>query len=160
MNDDLSKEITEAIKRQLPQHVGAAIQSELEALAVVRATSKAQADKIKTLQETQTHQAAKLLSQEAFVAKEQALAKREAEVLERENKQALRDCEVKMAELRRQDAVALVSLIFKSPVYRERVTGFVPVPTEGMAPNQYGNSGFGGTVQQGAIDKTTERSAD
>ena len=68
-----------------------------------------------------------------------------AEVKASEMKQELRNAEVRFAELRRQDAVDLVKMVFKSPMFRavQSAQEVVAVPATPPTPgNQYGTSAY------------------
>lgn len=152
----LDQDILDVIKKQLPQQAGELIQSELADLDKLRADSKLFASRIDSLTREKADAMARLARADSEIRAHGALDERTSAVFLREMKQDLRDLEVKMAEQRRKDAYELVQMVFRSPVYRERVTGTIPFPVEGSPGSQYG-AGASGYASSGTIDKTTER---
>lgn len=152
----LDQEILDVIKKQLPQQAGELIQSELADLDRIRSELKISVSRADTLAREKADAMARLARADSEIKAHEDLSIRAAAVLLREQKKDLQDLEVRMAELRRKDAYELVQMVFRSPVFRERVTGMIPFPVEGSPGGQYG-SASAGYPSSGAIDKTTER---
>lgn len=155
--NEITQQITEAIKQNLPQQMGEILQAELLELSNFRKDSEALKGQVLSAGKAAKKDADTIAELRQKLEQHSALAVREASVLVREQTQALRDLEVKLSNARREEMLGLVGMVFKSPVYRSHVEGTMPVPIEGMPPSQYG-AGSGGMVGTGMVNttKTTE----
>lgn len=140
--------IKAAILQHLPAHVGEVLQAELLALKNERAAHASTKERLLTETTARKQLATALVDIDQREKGAQKILEREAAVAERENKQTLRDLEVKLSDLRRQDAVDMVKLVFRSPMFTRSISGTVPIAVDGMPPSQYGG-GTSGMVLAG-----------
>lgn len=150
--------IKAAILQHLPAHVGEVLQAELQALKTERTSHAITKSHLEIETRKGKEMAAELA---ALYDREKAAAKileRETAVGIREKYQDLRDLEVKLADLRRSDAVGLVEMVFRSPVFTRAVASSVPIAVEGMPASQYGG-GTPGFVQT-HISTSTETASE
>lgn len=153
---DIKEEILEAIKKNLPQHVGEVLSKELEELHKLRTLVDEQKTAIKNREETLDKLRKTIDEYQDKLVEHDKIKEREGAVHERELKQDFLRLENDLLKLRHAEMLGLVGMVFKSPVFKTRVQGSVPIPVEGSPGNpQYGQIPTGGTVFQSPIDKTT-----
>lgn len=153
MDHNATAEIMEVVRKSLPQQVGETLQKELAELQALRQTKVTLEESVRKLTESSAALSRDLAAARQAIAQHEALDKRLADVASREQKQELRDLRVDLAELRRKDAFDLVSMVFRSPVYSENVTGRIPLPVDGYSGGN-GMSGCPGMVQEGNLNVT------
>jgi hypothetical protein len=150
----LADQITEAIKKNLPQQIGEELQRELADLAALRSNEIRLQATISSMANSLQESKIKVDGLEAQLVKHASIAAREGAVLTRELHQEFSDLKVQIADERRVEMLALVSTVFRSPVYQHSITGSVPVPVSGAQ----GGNGYGGSpgfVQQSPISTVT-----
>jgi hypothetical protein len=154
---NMTEQIQEAITKTLPSQVGEALQKELKRLAMLELDIESKNKRIEIFEKNEAVNALEITNANSKLALHEAINKRIADVFAREQKQDLRDLEVKLADLRRADAVGLVHAIFKSPVFTETVSSMVPVVIPTTSQGQYGptTSAF---VQKESSSTTTVKS--
>jgi hypothetical protein len=143
---DMTEEIHLIIKKTLPAHVGEVLAKELEQLKLLREQRETDQRVIKLRESRITELESKnkdLLTQIECHAK---LDERLNKVIEREQKMDLVDLKAQLAELRRQDAVELVKLVFKSPTFRTVQTGTTPISIPATPPSPNNSYGVPATV--------------
>jgi hypothetical protein len=128
---NITADIQAAIKANLPAQVSEVLQTELAELVRLRNENARITQNTLILSKRFDDLQTQVESLTAQLKDHATLATREASVTARENTQALRDLEVKLADLRRKDAVDLVGMVFRSPVYRETVAANVNVAVPG-----------------------------
>lgn len=150
--------INQAIKDSLPQQVGEALKLELAELTRLRTKTTQQAEEGSALRQICADKDTEIAQLNAKVKTDEDLAKREADVKLREFKQELNDYKVQAANERRQEAVELVKLVFRSPVYTTATSGNIPVPITGASGggNYPGTPGSVSSSSFNTYSNTTE----
>ena len=146
-NMKMLEEINESIKKNLPAQVGEVLIEQLNLLKEYKLKDIQKSEKIGELQESLVSCNNEKNKLQVKIYMHEEIDKREAAVKDRELKQDLRDLEVKFSELRRQDSIKLVELVFKSPTYQRVVSGNTPVPVEGSAGSNGSYSTPGAVIQ-------------
>lgn len=149
----LTANLMEHIRANLPEQVGSVLRKELETLAKLRgelAESKERnQDLVLELKSTN----AELLNLKGELKKHGSLAEREDKVSAREREQDLRDLKVTLLAAHHQEMLGLVNTVFRSPSFYRSVNGNVPVATPGgnNCPGYVGTHAFSQTetVTQG-----------
>lgn len=157
MTNEIENEIKEAIKKNLPEHVGSLLAAELSDLARLRVAAK----DLKVSLDLRTAERddaratiAKLKENEKTDA---SLETKKAEITNREFRLEITELQLRIANERREEIKTLVIQLFRSPVRTELVNGSMPVAVPGMTgTGQF--SGTAGTLMTGMINKTTTTS--
>ena len=154
---DMTDEINEAIKKNLPAQVGDSLQQELAELKKLRAKSATDDAKIIDLINNVAGWKLEADKMRDELNAHGKLAEREKAVEKRELTQSLNDLRVTLSNERRAEVVDLVRTIFRSPITTKSISGTVPVPVEGMHPGS-GYSGNPGTVIPSMVSVTETHS--
>jgi hypothetical protein len=148
---NITADIQAAIKANLPAQVSGVLQTELAELGRLRNENERLTRNAEIANQSNTKLQNQVESLTTQLKDHATLTARESAVVFRENTQALRDLEVKLADLRRKDAVDLVGMVFRSPVYRETVTANVNVAVPGSGSNM----GFISTMPESSTKTTS-----
>ena len=145
----LDKEITEVIEKNLPAHVGTALQKRLAQAE----TDAAELQRVNDQRTDLLNQVAQLkleLSDKSnLLHKHDELDKREAAVKEAERDAKVLKAELELAAEKRISSAMqdTLKLLVRNTSFRQEVWGTKPVPVEGMAPGAGGYGGTPGSVQ-------------
>jgi Asp-tRNA(Asn)/Glu-tRNA(Gln) amidotransferase B subunit len=141
----MKEEIYIAIEKNLSAHVGEVLKEQLQLLDDYKARDIVNSTRIQELSEQSLKRQVQISDLQMKLYSHDDITKRESEVHARELKQDLKDLELKLSELRRQDSIKLVELVFKSPSYQKSIYGNVPAPVAGSV-GVNGGLGTSGTV--------------
>ena len=150
---NLQTEIADAIKKTLPQSIGAELNSELAHLATFRDQAKSRLAEWELMEAQGKTAKAKISKLEADLSAHELLVVREDKVRAREAQQDNRDFQVKMYDQRHAEMLGLVGMVFKSPTFRTVTAGSVPVPVAG---GSYNGAATPGMVMQAPSNLTKE----
>lgn len=145
MANNLSQEMQDLIRNNLPEQVGQVLRQRLEQAERDVILVAAQAHDISELRARLAEATKQLASQEQMSKSADVLAKREASVQARERDVEVFETRLQVAESekRAQLAKEFVSLVFRSPVYTRSTWGNrqVPLPNGGYTTNVTESSG-------------------
>ena len=151
---NLQTEIADAIKKTLPQSIGAELNSELAHLATFREQEKRRLAEWELMEAQSKTAKAKISKLEADLSAHELLAVREDKVRAREALQDNRDLQVQLFNQRHTEMLGLVGMVFKSPIFRTVASGMVPVPLTG---GSYNGTSTSGMVMQSPSNTTTDK---
>ncbi len=161
---NLTEEMVELIKKNLPEYVGA----ELKTFIDDANTTKRELGKVsQTLREERAAATKVVIERDALRTENKNLTSKVEEVLkleqdliarERDLKVTILECKLSGMTSQRDTLERLTETAFKNHAVRQKMFGTVPVAVEGVAPSQYNSCGSPGYVNSSPIETTTETS--
>lgn len=150
--------LKDVIKENLPQQVGEELQKELARIPVMEKRIAELEEQVRSRDNAIAMHAKDKVSLQTQLEAAGKLDEREDAVTKREHQVALIEVKAECAELRRKDAVDLVTKIFEGPIMRRRVTADHPVVVPGTSgfahPN--GSISYGDAPQVQPGQTTTD----